>query len=86
MKLMEIYQKKLEDRKQRQKEAVKLYLRNSKVRKVVEKLEPYRDEIFNLVDEYGLDETRKVINTTLSLKIREETFKEVIQQLKNTKK
>lgn len=83
---MEIYQKKLEDRKQRQKEAVKLYLRNSKVRKVVEKLEPYRDEIFNLVDEYGLDETRKVINTTLSLKIREETFKEVIQQLKNTKK
>lgn len=83
---MEIYQKKLEDRKQKQKEAVRTYIRNSKVRKVVEKLEPYRDEIFNLVNGYGMEEARKVINTALGMKLRENIFKEVLEYLKTTRK
>lgn len=86
MKLMELYQRKLEDRKQKQKQAVKVYLRNSKVRKVAEKLEPYRDEIFNLVNGYGVEETRKIVNVSLGMKLRENIFKEVLEYLKNPQK
>ncbi|MEM1973931.1 MAG: hypothetical protein QXN68_03980 [Thermoplasmata archaeon] len=86
MKLVELYQRKLEDRKQKQKQAVKVYLKNSKVRKIAEKLQPYSDEVVNLVETHGLEEARKIINTALGMKLRENIFKEVLEYLKNPQK
>ncbi|MEM4958538.1 MAG: hypothetical protein QXX12_01540 [Nanopusillaceae archaeon] len=81
-KLLEMYQEKLMERKEKQKEAVKEYIRNARVKKIAEKLIPYKDEILSLLEKYGVEETRKIINVSLGMKIRSAIFNDVIQYLK----
>ncbi|MEM4619397.1 MAG: hypothetical protein QW607_04200 [Desulfurococcaceae archaeon] len=81
-KLLEMYQEKMEQRKEKQKEVVKEYVRKARVRRVVEKLLPYKEEILDLIEVHGVDETRRIVNTSLGLKIRSAIFNEAIQYLK----
>ncbi|MEM4621039.1 MAG: hypothetical protein QW607_12610 [Desulfurococcaceae archaeon] len=81
-KLLELYQEKLEQRKEKQKQAVKDYIRKARVRRIVEKLLPYKSEVLELVEKYGLDESRRIVNASLSMKLRAPIFEDVVEYLK----
>lgn len=84
-KLMELYQERLEERKQKQRQAVKEYIRKAKVRKIAEKLTPYTDEVLQMVETYGVEETRKIVNVSLGMKIRANMFADVLKLLSEKK-
>ncbi|MEM4589559.1 MAG: hypothetical protein QXL73_06160, partial [Thermoplasmata archaeon] len=64
------------------KESIKEYVRRARVKKIAEKLLPYKDEVIELIERYGIDETRRIVNASLSMKLRAPIFEAVVEYLK----